>query len=411
MLNPNWNDLFVFVCLAVITGSPFYFRYWIQEKKPVLADEINRKTTQLSTLIFVALFAGAFLYPKHSGKIAQVLLGAAILAFSFLYQTRGRYVNRLSGTPDAKPEASLRQSAAKMAIGLSLCGIIATFHGAIFILPFLIPFMMPLVIRAQYPCSPMIDSTLKQELIQHFSEQKIALSEIYIIDEPSAAFKNALISGSKWGRGTFGRTLFLTLNLFEALDAEELKSVVLHEAAHLKMNHIPKRIFASLGLLLLSVFWITLPVCFMMPGNYAALALAAGASLFVQYALFGRVVYRQEIEADLASVRMGASSNALISALVKLMKDSRTPHPVERVLMGMHHPSLAERVEAIRNTGLEKPLLVIPQKSFLSAYSLLVVGVIFWSAQNLPAGVGRNIASVEQNPAKIAHLENTVSSR
>jgi hypothetical protein len=148
----------------------------------------------------------------------------------------------------------------------------------------------------------------------------------------------------------------------------------------------------------------------MMPGQYGVLALAAGASLFVQFALFGRVVHRQELQADWGAIELGASSQALASALHKLMNDIPVPHPLERLLMGMHYPTLQERLESILSQGAASSRPLIPQKAFMSAYSLLVVGIVFWSARNIGTP-DRSPANEVANPANIAHLENQTASR
>jgi Zn-dependent protease with chaperone function len=371
MSNPGIGECLVLVCLAVITGIPFYFKVWLDRERPVLREPLDRKTNRLSGIVFAALFAGAFLYPRHSWKVAQLLLGASILSFSILYQTRGRYLNRLSGQPSAKPEASFRQSAARMAIGLVLCAAFSWSPLLILAAPFFIPFLMPSFLRLQYSTQRMEESPIRSRILEAFQQGGIRLSRIQIIDEAGSGSRNAFISGSGWGRGAFGRTLFIGLGLFETLNDEELQAVVLHEAAHARLHHIRNRWLAAIGLFILCSFWTAIPAAFLFPGDTGILIAAFIVAGMAQMWLLGRVIHRQELEADQEAVRLGAGSEALARALQKLDSGGAGPYP-----------TLLERLHALRE-GLAPAAGVIPQKAFFSAYSMLVVGVVLWSAQNL----------------------------
>jgi Zn-dependent protease with chaperone function len=402
MSNPGLNELFVFLCLAVITAAPFYFRAWLAREQPLLLEPVDRKTNRLSLLIFAALFAGAFLYPRHSWKVAQVLLGASILSFSILYQTRGRYVLNLSGRSSPTPQASLRQSAARMGIGLALCGIFSLHPLLILTLPFALPFLMPVFLRLQHATAPLEPSPLRESIETAFRKEGLTLSGIRLIDEPTNASKNAFISGSGFGRGIFGRTLFIGLELLSKLDEEELRAVVLHEAAHVKAGHSGKRLFSALLLTLLSTFWIVIPAVFLFPGDTGILLASALIALLTQAFLFARIVHRQELEADLEAVRMGAGSDALGRALLKLDAGGRTTSKLERLLSGNPYPSIEERIQALRDGIPEEAENFLPAKSFLSAYSMLVIGIVLWSAQDLAQSGARTPAAAVSHPAKIA---------
>jgi Zn-dependent protease with chaperone function len=123
------------------------------------------------------------------------------------------------------------------------------------------------------------------------------------------------------------------------------------------------------------------------PGDTGLLIAAFLIAGMAQVWFLSRVIHRQELEADQEAVRMGASSSALARALKKL--DTGTSGP---------YPSLEERLEAL-NHGWSPASGIIPQKSFLSAYSMLVIGVVLWSAQNLtPKETGSaQIARSEQD--------------
>jgi len=402
MLNPNSNELAVWLCLAVIIGAPFFFKTWLDHARPIFAEAVQKKTSLLSIIIFVALFTGGFAFKSASSSLGGALLFAAVISFSILFQIAVRFqqsMNRARPESLVSHQASLRQTAGRFAVGAAVCAILAKFSLAIFFLPFAIPFLMPLFIRLQHRCSPMAQSSLKNEIIESFKNEGVMLSSILIVDEPNSTVKNAFIAGTGFGAGPFGRTLFITLGLFQTLNSEELKAVMLHEAAHLKLNHVSKRIFAAISLMVVSAFWITLPVTFLFHGAILAVVASIFAALGLHTVLFSRVVSRQEHEADLAAVAMGASSDALVSALQKLTSDrAEIENPILRLINGNLYPTVRARVESVRSC--EVPVRVRAQsKAPALAYSLLVLGVVFWSA-------GNSIA-----PAKVSHSGETIAGR
>ncbi|NDG85841.1 MAG: hypothetical protein EBX52_12505, partial [Proteobacteria bacterium] len=82
MLNPNSNELAVWICLAVIIGAPFFFKTWLDHAKPLLAAEVQKKTSLLSWMIFIALFTGGFAFKSASSSLGGALLFGAIISFS-----------------------------------------------------------------------------------------------------------------------------------------------------------------------------------------------------------------------------------------------------------------------------------------------------------------------------------------
>ncbi len=204
------------------------------------------------------------------------------------------------------------------------------------------------------------------------------------------------------------RTLFLTLNLFEKLTENELKAVVYHEAAHLKQNHLWKRLFSAMVYLCLGIFWAVLPFCLWMPGDIGAATGAIFLAIFIQLFFLGRKIYQQEIEADLVAVEMGASSDALISALEKLSPGSEKEiSPLTRLVFGVYHPTAFTRIQAIRSGGVTRDNEIFPKKQYFAAYSLFVVGFLFYSAQNLEANPTRSPA----HSAKVSHSETSATRR
>jgi Zn-dependent protease with chaperone function len=403
MLNPDTRETTLLICLGILAGAPFYFKNWLDRTRPVLAETVQKKTTALSLLIFAALFGGGFLFRQEHSKIAGALLVGAILSFSFLYQFAGRYqeqMNRRTLSPGASHGANLRQTAARFAFGALLLLLFSKANLLILLAPALIPLMTPLFLRLQYACTPMSDSELKSSILAVFARESVPLSRIYIIDEPTSGQKNAFLAGTGIGFGPFGRTLFITLPLIETLNEGELKAVVLHEAAHAVQSHNRKRFLASVGLMVLATFWITLPVAFLMPTHLLALSASILLTVFIQALLLSRVIAKQEHEADLLAVQMGASSNALISALRKLTDgNDGIRNPLLRTLSGNLYPTLEARIACIGACEVPRRARIFRNPAHSLAYSLLVLGVMFWS-------VG---ARVEQ--AKFSYSEVPIAGR
>ena len=409
MLNLSLNQMWVLGCIAVITGAPFFFRHWVKVVGTDNLARIDKMTSSLTTLIFVALFAGAFVFSASSRKTGEILLVAAILSFSFLYQSRWKAIQGgLNIRLTSEPKRTFRASGAKLLFVLAALGFFAVCRQAPILLSLILltPFIMPAFIRFQYRSQKMEESGFKSAILSVFKNANVPVEEIYLLDTDELAQANAMVAGSRFGRGIFGRTLFLNLRLFETLDAKEFHAVLLHEAAHFKHNHIVKRLAYGAIFFALSIFWVAMPVAFLFPREPLAIVGACILSLVAQFFLLGRVVYRQELEADLTAIREGGSSDALISALKKLCGhgyDQETSF-LTRLVFGVFHPSGAEREKNLHFGEISSTLDAIPHKPYCLAYSLFVVGLIFWSAQNLSPSSNRIPASEPTNSAKISHL-------
>lgn len=407
MLNPSSNHIAVWTCIAGITGVPFYFKNWLDRTRPILAETVQNKTTRLSMLIFGILFAGGFLFNRNSQNSAMVLLFAAIISFSFLYQFAGRYQTEMNRRVRPTPEhtrathlASLRRNGSRLVVGAGLCLLFSKFHLLILLLPFAIPFFTPLFVRMQHACSPLADSPLRLEIEAKFKEEGIPLSGVFLIDDPESEVKNAFITGSPLAAGFMGQTLFITLPLIRELNHQEILAVAFHEAAHAQNHHGSKRIFSSVFLMILCAFWISVPVAFLFPKNLPLIAASIFGSVFAQAFFLSKVVTKQEHEADLLAVRMGASSDALVTAIEKLSCGKiRTSNRILRILSGNLYPSEASRIKEIHSCGESVNTPVFQNKPAFLAYSLLVLGVVFWAA---------NVRTV---PANNSHSEDRIVGR
>ena len=400
MLNPSLNQLLVFLCVAIITASPFYFRIWAAKGSPQPA-EVDRQVSILTSIIFGALFLGAFVFSENSRASGEVLLAAAILSFAILYRSRWAH---LSGrAPRSKKPAISSRILAGKAFYLGTLSVVAFICARFPLLTplfvFSFPFLAPWTLRIQYPCEKMAASSVKSELESIFKKAGTSLTDIYLIDSREAEFSNAFLAR---------KTLFLTLSLFEKLNETELAAVVYHEAAHLKQAHVWKRLFAAISYLTLGIFWAVLPFCLWMPGSLAAATASIFGAVIIQLYFVGRKIHQQELEADFVAVQMGASSEALRSALEKLSpRREKELTAFTRFIFGVYHPSTAVRVDSLRESGSLVRAEIFPRKPYFAAYSLFVVGFLFYSAQNFDSHLARNPAAsqkdVGDHAAKISH--------
>ncbi len=407
MLNLSMNQMWVLGCIAVITGAPFFFRHWVKIVGTGNHARIDKMVSSLTTLIFFALFAGAFVFSKADRTTGEVLLVASIISFSFLYQSRWKAIQGALHTrviPD--PKRSFRASGAKLAFVVLAIGFFAACRYSPVLIALLLftPFIMPAFIRLQFNSKKMDNTGFKEALLSVFAKANVPIEEIYLLDTGEISQANALVAGSRFGRGIFGRNLFLNLRLFETLDAPELHAVLLHEASHFKHNHITKRLAYGAVFFALSIFWIAMPVAFIFPTEPLAIVAGCMLALVAQFFFLGRVVYRQELEADLSAVHEGCSADALVSALKKISGHSYDQETswITRLVFGVFHPSGAEREKNLHFGEIPSSLNAIPHKPFCFAYSLFVVGLVFWSAQNLTPS-SRMPASA--NAAKISHSD------
>ncbi len=210
----------------------------------------------------------------------------------------------------------------------------------------------PLMVRLMMPCRKITDPALLSMLEACFRKAGLAPPSFWTLEMKRHQMHNAMVSGSKWGRGPFRRALFITSDLTEKMNPAELEAIILHELSHLSLHHIRKRMLSSV-----------VAVCIALPAAalisvIASIAFGSGgviAGFATLIALFGiqigfvrRVVRRQEMEADENAVKLGASIEALGGALNKLAllngQETHRKDPNTWFSPGSAHPTVMERV-------------------------------------------------------------------
>jgi len=347
--------------------------------------------------MFGLLFAGTFAFSSPSRKLGEALLAAAILSFGFLYQMRNHHLQgRVPELNAAVAGTRVRNQFLFLVLLVSFLMLLRQYPLCVLLLLF-VPTFRDYLFRLTHSTSILSDSPLKLEFQAIFKRAGVTLREIYLINSstnnPSST---AMVAG---------RSLFLTLDLFSKLNESELKAVVCHEASHLRLRHPWKRTIAAIGSTLLAFFWFYFPLSINHFSDMRIIFYVIPLIALVQNSILSRIARRQEIEADLGALDLGATDIDLISALQKL-----SPYPrakknwSSRQIFGNTHPSVEDRVWAILNRKVADNFY-FNHKKYAYAYSVLVFGYAFTQAQKLNLNLNRYPASDLNAQANIAHLE------
>lgn len=221
---------------------------------------------------------------------------------------------------------------------------------------FAIAYVSPVFVRWMMPCRAIEDPALIEWITEVFARAEMPVPSLWFLEIDRFQSHNAMVAGLSWGRGPCRPGLFITRSLVRELSRAELEAVLLHELSHLKLHHVRKRMLAglaaflialSVGLVAFSVLQDWLPVA-MMSG---LTALWVGVNIAFQLYLVRHVVRRQELEADESAVRMGASLEALASALLTLTRlndQSETEKdPTTYLNPAAAHPTPRERIDLL----------------------------------------------------------------
>jgi len=389
-------------CLALIAVIPFYFLDWIRSQKtPPSVAQINAKTAKLCVANFVALYVSAFTGHEHGNPYARATFVISILSIMFLFSFRSKTLQKMRNVQITSKDRliqSVRSFAAFMgSIGLYYL-IVFSLDRFIGIVPAIAVGLIvvigsaPLIVRVLFSSTPMHPSPLKEKILNVFRGAGIRLGEVYLMDTDRFKMSNALVCGSKYGFGPVRRSLFLTQNLFQTLDEDELMAVIAHEASHFQLHHIAKRGIASLLVFLTSVIFVNLPIGMIVVTIHSkpwisALTMAnIGINLIFQFVFLFRLIRKQEFEADLNAVKLGAASESLVHALEKITDANGATREREdwltRMVMGNAHPSLEERCDALRMNRMPASARILPPTRFLVSYAtiVLVIGAWFFNA-------------------------------
>ena len=395
---PSLNELVLLLCFLGIMAPSIFFQVWMKRNARQNQKSIRAYRLLGAILIFLALFTGVFLLGRPAARVAEFLFCFSIFSFAFLYHDSGQTLPWPSPTPApsrAPTPPSNRIALGKLGFLAIIFGIslfLTQFPYFSLVILFTYPYFTPHLIRLQYRSAVMIESELKQNLKAIFEKANTKLDEIFILDtEGTKRTPNAMMAKN---------TLFITLDLIKTLNESELEAVVCHEASHLKEKHLWKRLFCSLSLFLLVIFWFVLPTSLIFFKTPEIILLSMGLAFAVHSGLTQKIIFRQELEADLGAISLGAKKETLLSALYKLSSvkliSEQAPHWtsswISRIFSGASHPNLAERELNIQSGALPKTAYFVLKKQAI-AYSLFVFGIVFYFAYSLESRTMRSPAT------------------
>jgi Zn-dependent protease with chaperone function len=412
---PNFQLPNQFVCyliLFAVTGVPFYFRWWmaalqIEAKRDFNAIEFVRaidvKTSKLTFALFALLFAFGCLVDRNTeSSFAQAGFACTLLSFCFLYSFRNQKVAEVqTTTPKSRVSqqkaliSNFRQSAVSLAsiliaiaIGAALTPFFSAFVGYGVAILFVV-YAAPLTLRFSANAQCMTDSSLREKIEAVFAKAGVSVHEIYITEHTNVKTGNAVVCGPRFGFGPFQRTLFFTESVFSLLEEDEILAVVAHEASHFQLNHLYKRTLsgaASVGictLLFVGPFALFLTY-FTQFASAAAVALVLAALAF-QVSWIGRTIRKQEHEADLNALSLGANAHDLLNALEKLspVENRKTTETFTKHILGRYHPSLEERQECLQNQAIPGKKLWFFKPAVVASYAVLMITLSVFSVSQV----------------------------
>lgn len=182
----------------------------------------------------------------------------------------------------------------------------------------------PVQIRKMFPTSVLLDKNIRNEIESCFLERSLIPPDLWVIDLEEGHSHNVMISGFRSGRGLFKPSLFISKPLLGSLTPGQLRSIVLHEIAHIQLNHLNTRFSLSSGLIIASsLFSGSLALLSYFAFHITGLSSwVAIISLVVCFMTALRIIENQgrmqEIEADIFAVKIGARLEDLEGALRKL---------------------------------------------------------------------------------------------
>jgi Zn-dependent protease with chaperone function len=204
-------------------------------------------------------------------------------------------------------------------------------------------------LKRMLPTSELPEGGLRADIEACFGKAGLPLPSLWVIETGRRREAIAMMAGFGRGRGIFRPGLFVSRALLEALTEPEVRAVVLHEVAHLRLSHLRKRMLYSVGLVVAltaaATFCVFLAMVSLPKSDaHGLIGIAAAMAAFgITFKLLGAQSRQHELAADACAVgELGAGVEDLISALRKLDKvNGRAP-----VMIG--HPATDLRVEALK---------------------------------------------------------------
>lgn len=226
---------------------------------------------------------------------------------------------------------------------------------------------------------------------------------LYVAGSPGARWANAFALPS-----LRGSAVLFTRTLLELFDPDEIAAIFGHEVAHLE--HFDRRRLRRLYAVGAAMALGATAVPVLLPANTATVFLWLWPFLVV-LVLLSAVSDRKahEAESDRRAVALCGDGEALIRALAKLTTLARLPRRWDaETERAASHPSLAQRVRAIRETaGAQPPELgsaVVARSTAEGTYVVLEAGRVSW-LEGVPVGTPPEAAALRERAARSRSLK------
>ena len=218
----------------------------------------------------------------------------------------------------------------------------------------------PFLIRGMFPTDRIQEPEAVEFFETSFRKAGLKTPHLYWIRVEKLGAHNALVCGVGRKRFGLGVSLFVSRSLWEGYERSEFEAVIRHEIAHLRLNHLVKRMGLSFGFLALSAISglgilispSRVPELIQFPLKITLVLLAMMIPQLIGIAWVSR---RHEYEADAFAVEeLGANPEALISALRKLAALNGVDPLARKGLLARwmaSHPSFAHRSLALESLG------------------------------------------------------------
>lgn len=260
---------------------------------------------------------------------------------------------------------------------LAMIGILVAFPHGWWIFLTVIVFAFTLVMQVLYPLviapmfnkfTPLEDGELKQKITNLMENLGFKATGIFVMD----ASKRSGHSNAYFGGMGKSKRIVLYDTLINQLTTDELVAVLGHELGHYKLHHIIRRFIVLIPIELILMFVLykiaqvqSLYVGFGFPFAETQISSVQFIGLFLANLIAGSLTElispissyfsrKDEYAADKFSAELTKHPEHLISGLIKLNNEnlSELLPPKLYVFWNYDHPTLIERIEALKNVNV-----------------------------------------------------------
>ncbi len=269
----------------------------------------------------------------------------------------------------------------------------------------------PLVLRFAFGSTRVTDPAILETVHRCFRRAGLEPPDVQLIESDRLGWHNAMVAGTRLGRGPFRPAIFFTASLARRFEPAEFEAVLMHEVGHLALHHVRKRMLTAVASVLAAIPVVALVIVggsSLLPSSASPVVATTAvlALFFTEFSIIRACVRRQEIEADAFAVSMGVEREKLESALRKLTRFNDGISSKKGALSYLNpaagHPTTDERAELLRAPRGEGRLgrfllvaavfgglVVILASGRLQKRDLIAASRAKVNASRVPAGAGK----------------------